>query len=145
WTPANVLLAAWVAVTSLFFGRVLICNVILIRRLRGARSVRDARVLDELDRCCRAVGMSRRPLLCTTDVVRVPAAAGLWRPCILLPAGLPDRLSNDELRAVLLHELAHIRCRDIAINRVLAALHSMHWFNPVVWLAFTRLRGDREA
>jgi beta-lactamase regulating signal transducer with metallopeptidase domain/type II secretory pathway component GspD/PulD (secretin) len=145
WPASSVLLAVWIAVASLLFGRVLICNAILIRRLRGASPVRDARVLDELGRCCRAAGVLRRPMLCITDVVRVPAAAGLWRTRILLPSSLIDRLSNDELRAVLLHELAHIRCRDIAVNWMLAALHSMHWFNPVVWLAFTRLRADREA
>lgn len=145
WPSPRVLLAVWIGVASLLFGRVLISNLVLSRRLRGASQVRDARVLHELDRCCRAAGVSRRPMLCITDVVRVPAAAGLWRPRILLPSGLLDRLSNDELRAVLLHELAHIRCRDIAINWVLALLHSMHWFNPVVWLAFARLRADREA
>jgi beta-lactamase regulating signal transducer with metallopeptidase domain len=135
----------WLVIAVVLFGRLVILNLILSRRLRLATRVTDPHMLDRFDRCCRASRVSRQPVLAVTDVVRVPAAAGFWRPRILLPPGLLDRLSPDELDAILLHELAHIRCRDIAINWLLAALQSVHWFNPLLWFAFARLRADREA
>jgi hypothetical protein len=70
---------------------------------------------------------------------------GLWRPAILMPPALLQSLSPEQLRFVFLHELAHVRCRDIAVNWLLLALSAMHWFNPLVWYAMHRLRVDREA
>ena len=72
--------------------------------------------------------------------ISAPFLAGLLRPRIYLPAGLtgPGR------DCVLAHERAHLRRRDhwtLALWTVLAALH---WFNPLVWLAFRAVRRDLE-
>ena len=45
---------------------------------------------------------------------------------------------------VIVHELAHLKRHDIALGYVIAGLHILHWFNPLVWLAFHRMRVDRE-
>jgi hypothetical protein len=45
---------------------------------------------------------------------------------------------------VFLHELAHVRRGDIALNWAMILVRSLHWFNPLVWLAMKRLRADRE-
>jgi len=61
-----------------------------------------------------------------------------------LPAGLARSFSPDELRYVFLHELGHIKRHDILVGWLMTALQIMHWFNPLVWLAFHRMRVDRE-
>ncbi len=76
--------------------------------------------------------------------VQSPCLVGFFRPCLLLPRGLMGELSRDELRLVFLHELAHLRRRDLALNWLLAAVESIHWFNPLVWLVTRRFRADRE-
>ena len=45
---------------------------------------------------------------------------------------------------VFLHELAHVRRADILLNWLMLFVRSLHWFNPLVWLAMRRLRADRE-
>ena len=45
---------------------------------------------------------------------------------------------------VLLHELAHLKRHDLAVNWLLGLLQSVHWFNPALWLVFRRVRADRE-
>lgn len=64
--------------------------------------------------------------------IAAPAVAGLLRPKIYCPADLADRLSEAELRAVLLHERSHVRSHDPARLAVLAGLTSLlpHW-DPV--------------
>jgi len=69
---------------------------------------------------------------------------GFVRPRILLPEGLLDSLRPDQLRFILLHELAHIKRLDIVVGWVATALQALHWFNPLVWYAFHRMRADRE-
>ena len=63
---------------------------------------------------------------------------------LLLPEGLLKSFTRDELRHVFLHELAHVKRHDIAVNWLATLLQILHWFNPLVWLAFSRMRADRE-
>src|SRR5690606_7666009 len=53
-------------------------------------------------------------------------------------------LSDDRLRMLLLHELAHVRRGDVAVNWMLAVLKAAHWWNPVFWLAASRFGALRE-
>ncbi|UCE50047.1 MAG: PD40 domain-containing protein, partial [Phycisphaerales bacterium] len=69
---------------------------------------------------------------------------GFLRPRLLLPKGMIEALSEQELRYVLLHELAHLKRHDIYIGWLVSLLQILHWFNPLVWLAFYRMRADRE-
>jgi beta-lactamase regulating signal transducer with metallopeptidase domain len=52
--------------------------------------------------------------------------------------------TREELRHVFLHELAHIKRHDILTGWMALGLQIVYWFNPLVWLAFYRLRADRE-
>jgi hypothetical protein len=76
--------------------------------------------------------------------IESPTLLGFLRPRLLLPAGLATSFSREELRHVFLHELAHIKRGDILAGWLMLALQIVHWFNPLVWVAFYRLRVDRE-
>jgi beta-lactamase regulating signal transducer with metallopeptidase domain len=138
------LAAVWLAGAVLLLGRLVLADAAFARRLRSAARVTDPAVLALLAACARRVGLSRAPPVLETDAVGGPAAAGVWRPRLLVPPGLLAALTPAERRVVLLHELAHVRRHDVAANWVLAIVQAVHWFNPVVWLAFARLRADRE-
>jgi len=139
-----VLFLAWLGGVFMFSARLIVANVLLGRRLRDAATTKDAILLERFDDCCRRAGIRRQPALLITSAIRIPATAGLWRPRILLPPRLFDRLSDHEQRSVLLHELAHVRCRDVASNWVLAFAQILHWFNPAIVLAIGRMKVDRE-
>jgi beta-lactamase regulating signal transducer with metallopeptidase domain len=114
------------------------------RSVRRLASVRDPRVLALLEEC-RAIMGTRIPItLIETDAVDSPALFGFLRMRLLLPTGVLRRLSNADLRHLFLHELAHVRRGDVPINWMISALLIVHWFNPVVWFAFARMRADRE-
>ncbi len=114
------------------------------RELRSARLLNDVPWGDLLSECRERLRVRRSLRLCAVDWVHSPALCGWWRPRLLLPAGLAERLSHDELRHVLLHELAHLKRYDILVNWIATAAQVLHWFNPVVWLAMRRLRAERE-
>lgn len=128
----------------LLSGRVLFETFRLRRRLRGAAPACDNGALALLEDCRLRMGLARPLALVETDQVQSPALYGVWRPRLLLPAGFLARFNCQELRHVFLHETAHVRRGDIALNWLATALQVVHWFNPLVWLAFSRLRADRE-
>jgi hypothetical protein len=61
-----------------------------------------------------------------------------------LPYGLLAGSNLSELRHIFLHELAHLRRRDILVGHITCVLHALQWFNPLAGLAFRRMRADRE-
>jgi hypothetical protein len=48
------------------------------------------------------------------------------------------------MRFVLMHELAHIRRRDIAIMWIVRVIGALHWFNPLLWIAGMKVRAEQE-
>jgi Tol biopolymer transport system component len=55
-----------------------------------------------------------------------------------------EEASLEEMRYIFLHELAHLKRRDIYLGWLTSFLQILHWFNPLVWFAFYRMRADRE-
>lgn len=75
---------------------------------------------------------------------QAPAVGGLLRTHISLPEGIDELLSEEELEAVLIHELTHARRRDNLIRLVCETACCALWFHPVVWIARSRLALYRE-
>ena len=75
-----------------------------------------------------------------TDAVRAPFILGLLRPRIYLPPGL----EGEPLRYVLAHERFHIHQGDHAVKLLAFLLLCVHWFDPLVWLAFFLMGRDME-
>jgi beta-lactamase regulating signal transducer with metallopeptidase domain len=79
-----------------------------------------------------------------TDRPQSPAVCGLFRPVILLPRSLTEQLPPAQLRAVLLHELVHLRRGDVWVNCLQALVQILYWWHPLLWLANARIRRVRE-
>ncbi len=131
-------------------GMVLLSGTLALRSIRLARRCRVRRALDSpelealLNDCLRRTGLTRGPALMECPAIASPALFGLFRPQLILPEGFLSRFSMQELRFVLLHELAHLQRRDLWSNWLATLLTILHWFNPFVWLGFARWRADRE-
>ena len=74
-----------------------------------------------------------------------PFAFGLWRRYIALPIGFTRQYDPVERELALAHERSHHRSGDLWANFAGLALLSLHWFNPVAWLAWRAFRFDQEA
>jgi len=83
------------------------------------------------------------PIL-SSHIANEPGIFGVFRPVLLLPHGITNNLTTEELDAILAHELAHVRRRD----NLTAALHmlveTIFWFHPLVWWIGAKLVQERE-
>lgn len=73
-----------------------------------------------------------------------PGVFGIFRPVLLLPAGIADRLEPSHLQAILVHELCHVRRRDNLFAAAHMLVEAMFWFHPLVWWIGSRLVEERE-
>jgi beta-lactamase regulating signal transducer with metallopeptidase domain len=113
----------------------------LRRRARGL-------VPEELERgfrrICRQVRVGRRVVLRISDEVISPLAMGVWRVTVILPVSAVMGLPQEELEAVMAHELGHIRRWDYLWNLMQMAVESVLFFHPVVWWLSRTVRERRE-
>jgi beta-lactamase regulating signal transducer with metallopeptidase domain len=114
------------------------------RRVTRSRPLINEPALNLLEDCKHRMGVRAPVSLVETEAVDGPCLFGALRPRLLLPPGFTRGFSPDELRYVFLHELGHVKRRDISVGWLMAFLQILHWFNPLVWLAFSRMRVDRE-
>jgi beta-lactamase regulating signal transducer with metallopeptidase domain len=140
--PGGIFLAylAGVAFMLLFFAR----RALFVRRLmlRATRASRE--MYDLLDECRRCAGLEKSVELKICADTASPAVCGLFKPAVLIPHSLMTTLSPDQLRAVLLHELMHIKRGDHWINLAQTVLQIFYFYNPLFWLANARIRRARE-
>jgi bla regulator protein BlaR1 len=113
------------------------------RRVGRVPACADSRLLAIWSECCRTAGVCRRTRLVVFDGVEQPAIMGVFRPTLLLPLDA-EAFTNQQLRLVMLHELAHVRRWDIAANWLLVLIRAIHWWNPIYWLAAARFRSLQE-
>src|SRR6266566_6480222 len=89
------------------------------------------------------IGLVRHVRVLQASGPAMPMTWGIRRPTILLPAEA-DHWAAERRRDVLLHELAHVKRHDFLIQLIARIACAVYWFHPLVWLAATRLREERE-
>ncbi|MDE2794599.1 MAG: M56 family metallopeptidase [Gemmatimonadota bacterium] len=93
----------------------------------------------------RALGLARMPEI---HITRARMSPMVWwlggKVRLLIPSAVVDRLSQEDTRAVLAHELAHIRRRDHVVRWVEWMTCTVFWWNPVAWWARRQLRVAEE-
>ena len=111
-------------------------------RLRAAVPAPEY-LIEEAELISHCLGVRLPELLVVPDL-GTPLLWCLGRPKLLLPAQLIKALDRDRWRGILTHELAHIRRGDHWVSRLELAASLVWWWNPVYWLARTRLEAEAE-
>jgi len=113
------------------------------------RIVRNAHPLDTNDwltplyEVADRLELEEPPRLLGSNEAKMPFACGFVKPTIVFPADC-DTWSADRRRAVLLHELAHVKRRDLVGHTLGRITCAIYWFHPLVWTAAKQLRNESE-
>jgi uncharacterized protein (TIGR03435 family) len=73
-----------------------------------------------------------------------PGVFGIFRPVLLLPEGIFERLTPAQLQAVVAHELCHVRYRDNLTAGIHMFVETLFWFHPMVWWIGKQMVAARE-
>jgi len=138
-----VLVRGWL-IGMLFFGFRLVFTWSHTVRIRiGAQSI-GGFWENKLRELAGDLRISQAILLAESKWIDAPVLLGYLKPIILLPVGMISGLSPDEVETILLHELAHIRRHDFAINFIQSIIEVLFFFNPMVWIISSQIRSERE-
>ena len=139
-----VLPALWLAGVFLWLGVAIVKHQRLARWIRQQEVCADAKIISLVDAARDAFRVRRPITVICTERFESPAVFGVIQPRLLLPTAFANEATDEELYAILLHEVAHVKCRDTFVNSLCIFLRSLHWFNPAIWYALKRLRRERE-
>ncbi len=120
-------------------------NLINIKRLRNqGLETPPLSVIEMMTGLMAEQDITKKIGLFISNKVDVPATIGYLKPIILLPVASVNNLSTEELEAILIHELAHIKRNDYLLNIIQTVVETILFFNPFAWLISAQIRRERE-
>lgn len=122
----------------------LVQRMFFVRGLIAQSKDATGEMVDIFQQSCEQMQVRRRIALKLSPVASSPSVCGLFRPTILIPQDLPDKLKAEDLRSILLHELAHIKRGDLQVSLVQTILQIAYFYNPLLWVANAIIRNVRE-
>ncbi len=141
---AMIAMIAWLGIVAARCGMLFTAALQVHVWVARAHLVFDPALLELLEDCRNRVGVRRKVELRNSEACSTPLVVGIWRPVLLLPSPVLDRLDREQLRAVLIHELHHVRRWDGLVNLLQGLLGAAYFFHPAVWWANWRIRQLRE-
>lgn len=117
-----------------------VCGIVVVglMRLRGWQRVRAALRASTPWSLTSPIPVRSAPGLLEPGIV------GLWRPVLLMPQGIEQRLTTEQLETVLAHERCHVLRRDNLTSAIHMLVEAVFWFHPFVWLVGARIVDERE-
>lgn len=144
----NHLLPALLAVWLCGFLAVVLAWFVRWRRIsaaiQDAAPLREGREVDALQRLERAGGIPKRIKMMLSPAPLEPGIFGIARPVLVWPHGISDRLDDQHLETILIHELLHVRHYDNLAAAMHMVVEALFWFHPMVWWLGSRLMEERE-
>src|SRR5262249_4028013 len=133
WTAVALSLLAWLAFGALQVRRIVATATELTS---PDWTMPLCEVADRLD-------LEQPPRLVVSDRIEMAFACRALAPTIVLPAA-SENWNDDRRRAVLFHELAHVKRHDLASHTLGRIACALYWFHPLVWTAARNLRNESE-
>jgi len=122
----------------------LIQRAFFVRGLVAQSTEAPEAMADLLDQCRHQMGVGKAVDLRLTSLSASPSVCGLRKPRILMPQCMIAQLDAQQMKSIVLHELAHVKRGDLWVNLVQALLQIAYFFHPLLWLANVMIRRVRE-
>jgi beta-lactamase regulating signal transducer with metallopeptidase domain/HEAT repeat protein len=142
-SPLRALSLLWAGAMLALGARLVLASRAARRIVSSARPLDDARWTARLRELSDRLDLAEVPELVASDRIDMPFACGVWRSTIVLPANAAQ-WSDVRCQVVLLHELAHVKRRDLLGQQLGRVACAVYWFHPLVWAAARRLRAESE-
>ncbi|WP_368297934.1 BlaR1 family beta-lactam sensor/signal transducer [Cytobacillus firmus] len=140
----NALFYIWISGVAILTVFTLIAMLKISKVKKHTNSLRNNRLLTLFEHCKHKLKITGCIIVGESSLVKTPMTFGLFKTYVVLPRHFDQWLSEKDIEYIFLHELTHYKNKDFAVNYLMMILQILYWFNPLVWLAFSRMRLDRE-
>ena len=142
---ANTIVLLWLLVIAIKSVQ-LFAGLYSIKRIRQTKiSPAGAYWENRVQQLSIQFGIYKIVAIVQSGLVNVPMVVGYFKPLILVPIGLLNNLSKEEVEAIICHELAHVKRRDYLVNILQSFMELLFFFNPAVSWISGLIREERES
>jgi len=135
---------AWAMGAMLFLLKTIKEYIGFKRRVMGGENTESKRLNCLLAECKESLSFKKDISVMLCRYVSTPVTFGFKSPVILLPTRFISQISKPKLKMIIMHELCHIKSYDILKNCLWLFAKTIHWFNPLVWIAYRYYLEDVE-
>ncbi|WP_027625975.1 M56 family metallopeptidase [Clostridium lundense] len=114
------------------------------KRIKYIKAVDDEKAITILLQCSNFLKIKSNFKLLELSSINSPAILGLKNPIILIPKGLLSKVTKEDLKNIMLHELCHYKRKDIIVLYLAKIICILHWFNPLIWYTMDKLKKTLE-
>ncbi|WP_066307244.1 M56 family metallopeptidase [Bacillus sp. FJAT-29814] len=134
----------WIIGVSSILLYILCVNILMMAKLKKCSACDREDLLEILEAEKTRLKINSKIKIIYSNYSKSPAVYGILRPKILISEELIDKLTPEEFKFVISHELNHIRSKDLAVNTLLLIVKAIYWFNPLIWYSLNQIKQDCE-
>lgn len=134
----------WIAGVLAILLYIISVNILLFIRLKKYPQCENKDVIEVFENSRSKLKVASRISIIHDSNLKSPAVYGLIRPKILISEDIIQRLTPEELNFVFLHEITHIKRKDLLVNIAVMLTQVIYWFNPVIWYSLYQMKQDCE-
>lgn len=140
----EVLFFIWMLVAVLLIGILVISYKKLREIIRASIRDVDSTHIEILYDCTRIMNIKSKVDILYSTKISSPSLCGFIKPKILIPVNVAKNVCNEEFKYIIMHELIHLKYKDIFISWIINLLSVIYWFNPILLYSFHKMRQDCE-
>lgn len=134
----------WILGTLILTIKLLIEYKILKNIIRYSTKSTNEHLNTILQNCINNMNIRSNIEISYSGEIGSPSLCGLLKPRILIPVNAANDVSHEEFKCIVMHELCHLKNKDIFINWIISLLSIIYWFNPILLYGFHKIRQDCE-
>ena len=140
----NMIVSIWVVGILFFFIR-LLGGFVYTQRIKHYKTFEVNEIWRErLQNLADEMQIQKKVQLVESALIKLPMVIGYFKPVVLMPLSTLTGLPQNQIEAILAHELAHIKREDYFLNIVQSMIEILFFFNPAVWWISSTIRKERE-
>lgn len=121
----------------------ILCGTIRMKKIT-ALPYQDEKIKDILNSCQNILKLRKKVGIVITNNIYSPSLYGLFKPIIIIPKKITMELSEKELTYIIMHELFHLKRKDILLSWISSLLKLIYWFNPIIIFSLNKMQKDCE-
>ncbi|SEV91922.1 bla regulator protein blaR1 [[Clostridium] fimetarium] len=134
----------WFTVFIMILLYICFVNLMLTLKLRKLSSCQRKDITELFNLCKLKLKIKSTVIILYDNQLKSPMLCGYVHPKILINPEIIERLSHDELRYVFLHELSHLKRKDLVVSLLGMIIQSIYWFNPIMLYSIHQMKKDCE-
>lgn len=123
---------------------VIAINILFWAKLKNYSECDRQDIIVLLEQCKLRLKINLKVPIIYYKHLKSPMLYGIIHPKILISSEIVSSLSEEELKFVFMHELAHIKRMDLLVNAVSMLIQAIYWFNPIIWYSIHKMKQDCE-